>query len=271
MPTIDVDGARLYYETAGSPDSPALLLIHAGIATLRMWDPQVEALARDHYVIRYDTRGFGETETENVEFSNRADARAVLDHLGVDKATVIGCSRGGMIAIDLAVESPERVAGLVTIGSGPGGFPVIELTEREDALFDELDALVEEEDWEQIARKEVELWSFGAERSAAALDPAFVETAYSLNAANVRHADEEPSPIPLDPPAYDRVVDITVPTLVMVGDYDVSETLAQYEYLVTTIPNADGCRFHDSAHLPNVEQPDIFERVLVDWLREHGL
>lgn len=271
MPHLDVSGATLYYETDGHISSPALLLIHAGIANLRMWDPQIPALATGHFVIRFDTRGFGETETEDVPFSNRADAIDLLDHLGIATATVIGCSRGGSIAIDLAIEHPDRVAGIVTIGSGPGGFPEVELTEREDELFDELDALFDAKEWDQLARREAELWDFGPQRSPDGLDPDFVATAYRLNAANVRHATEEPTPVPLEPPAYDRVVDIAVPALIMVGDHDLSPTLAQYEYLLSTIPGADGCRFHDSAHIPSVEQPAEFERVLLEWLREHNL
>lgn len=271
MPHLEVSGASLYYETDGHISAPPLLLIHAGIASLRMWDPQVAALAAEHFVIRFDTRGYGETETENVPFSNRQDALDLLDHLGIARATVIGCSRGGSIAIDLAVAHPDRVSGLVTIGSGPSGFPELELTAREDELFDELDALDEANDWDELARREVELWDFGPNRSAADLDPDFVASAYALNAVNARHAGEDPTPIPLEPPAYDRVVDIAVPALIMVGDHDVSPTLAQYEYLLTTIPRADGCRFPDSAHIPSVEQPAEFERVLLAWLGEHGL
>ena len=271
MPFLDVEGARIYYEADGQPSSPPLLLIHAGIANLRMWDPQVPALAADHFVIRFDTRGFGQTETENVAFSNRSDALAVLDHLGVEQATLIGCSRGGSIALDIAVETPSRVRGVVTIGSGPSGFPDIELTEREDELFDELDDLLEAKDWINLARREAALWDFGPDRLAEDLDQEFVATAYELHEANARHFLESPTSIPLDPPAYDRVVDIEVPCLIMVGDHDVSETLAQYEYLVTTIPNADGCRFPDAAHIPNVEQPAEFERVLLDWLGKHSL
>lgn len=271
MPHLEVNGASLYYETDGHISSPAVLLIHAGIASLRMWDPQVAALSAGHFVIRFDTRGFGETEAADVPFSNRRDALDLLDHLGIARATVIGCSRGGSIAIDLAVAHPDRVAGLVTIGSGPGGFPELELTEREDALFDGLDALDAAKDWDALARREVELWDFGPNRSAADLNPDFVELAYALNAVNVRHGDEDPTPIPLEPPAYDRVVDIAVPALIMVGDHDLSPTLAQYEYLVSTIPGADGCRFPDSAHVPSVEQPEEFERVLLEWLSEHGL
>lgn len=271
MPSLDVAGATLYYETDGHISSPALLLIHAGVATLRMWDPQIAALARRHYVVRYDTRGYGQTETEDVPFSDREDALALLDHLGIARATVIGCSRGGRIALDLAVENPDRVAGLVTIGSGPTGFPETELTEREDAIFDELDALLADGDWERLNRRETELWTIGPERRAADLDPAFVARAYELSEPNIRHHSDAPTPTPLENPAYYRVADIEVPTLIMVGDHDLSEVLAQYEYLAQTIPNADSCRFPDSAHLPSVEQPDEFERVLLAWLTKHAL
>jgi 3-oxoadipate enol-lactonase len=271
MPHIEVPGASLYYETDGHVSKPALLLIHAGIANLRMWDPQLEALAGDHFVIRFDTRGFGQTETLNVEFSDRADALAVLDHLGIAKATLIGCSRGGGIAIDLTVENPGRVTGLITVGSGPSGFPDIELTEAEDALFDALDDAFTDKDWHRLAKLEVQLWDFGPLRREQDLDSGFVATAYELNRVNVVHAEEDPTPVPLEPPAFDRVVDITVPTLVTVGEYDVTPALAQYEYLLSTIPNASGCTFRETAHLPSVERPADFNRVLTGWLQEHSL
>jgi pimeloyl-ACP methyl ester carboxylesterase len=271
MPHIEVPGASLYYEMDGHVSAPALLLLHAGIANLRMWDPQIPALAADHFVIRLDSRGSGQTESLNVDFSNRADALAVLDHLGVARATLIGSSRGGSTAIDIAVESPGRVAGLVTLGSGPSGFPEVELTEAEDALFDGLDDAYVAQDWHRLARREVQLWAIGPTRREEELDPEFVATAYRLNRVNVAHADEDPVPVPLEPSAYDRVVDIEVPTLVTVGEYDLTPALAQYEYLLSTIPNASGCTFRDTAHLPNVERPADFERVLTDWLAEHGL
>jgi 3-oxoadipate enol-lactonase len=271
MPHLDVNGARLYYETDGPVDAPALLLIHAGIASVRMWDPQVPALAQDHHVIRYDTRGFGKTTTEDVEFSDHDDALAILDHLGVERATIIGCSRGGRIAIDLAIQHPERVSGLVTIGSGPSGFPDTELTPEEDAISDQMDAAFEAKDWETLGDLEVKLWGIGPTRREEDLDPEFVAQAYALNRANLPHAEEAAIHVPLEPPAFDRVVDIDVPALILVGDHDVSECLAQYEYLSTTIPRADSARFPGSAHLPSVEQPEEFERILRQWLAQHGL
>src|ERR1700712_1277604 len=108
MPRLELRGSALYYEIDVSPEAPALLLLHAGIAQLRMWDSQIDALSRDHFVVRFDQRGFGLTDSktddsETVAYSDRADAIALLDHLGIATATVIGCSRGGMIAIDLAI------------------------------------------------------------------------------------------------------------------------------------------------------------------------
>ncbi|MCW4385581.1 alpha/beta hydrolase [Salinibacterium sp. SYSU T00001] len=271
MARFDVDGASIYYETEGDPAAPAVLLIHAGIATLRMWDDIVPTLAKNHHVIRFDCRGFGETKTEDVEFSNRADAIALLDHVNVEKATVVGCSRGGLIALDLAVEYPSRVAGVVTIGGGVSGFPDTELTAEEDALIDRMDVAFEQAEWETLNRLEVELWALGVRRDHGGLDPDFVTRAYQLNQPNLAHIHENPTPIPLEPPAYDRLVDVTVPALVMVGDHDLSEVLVAYEYQLSALPKADSARFPDAAHLPSVEQPEEFERVLCRWLAEHDL
>ncbi|KQV06886.1 alpha/beta fold hydrolase [Leifsonia sp. Root112D2] len=271
MPHLDVPGATLYYETDGHISKPAVLLIHAGIATLRMWDSLIPALADDHFVVRFDARGFGQSRTENVPFSDRADALAVLDHLGVASAVVVGCSRGGRIAIDLAVDAADRVNALVTIGSGPGGFPDTELTDEEDAAFDALDDAYEAKDWHRLAQLETELWAFGPARDRQGIDASFVVEAYSLNRPNAGHGADAPVVVALEPPAYDRVCDIEVPALVTVGEFDLSAVLAQQAYLAAAIPDADGYIFSDTAHLPSVEHPQEFATVLTDWLKRHDL
>ena len=115
MPIVEVPGAQLSYDVAGDPTHPAVLFVHAGVATRAMWDPQFDDLARDHYVIRYDTRGYGESPGEDIEFADRHDLIAVLDALDVSRATYVGASRGGRIAVDAALDEPDRVTGLVTI------------------------------------------------------------------------------------------------------------------------------------------------------------
>jgi 3-oxoadipate enol-lactonase len=273
MPTLPTDGATLYYETAGDPLAPALLLIHAGVATLRMWDPQVDLLASDHHVIRYDTRGFGRSRIKNrkAKFAEHDDALRVLEHFEIEQATIIGCSRGGSIALDLAVEHPDRVRGVVAVGTGLSGYPELALSHHEEELFDQIAAAELAGEWEKALRLEVELWVFGPLRDPATLDPAFVERAYELAMDNLKHAASTHRPQPIDPLAFARVRNLAVPALFMVGEFDITETLVYFDYLCHTVPGAESHRFAEAAHLPSVEQPDEFERVLHSWLNRHEL
>lgn len=272
MPLLAVPGAELHYETSGRASAPVLLLIPAGIATLRMWDAQVEAFSEHHLVARYDPRGFGGTRhDESVPFANRADALALLDHLGADRATVIGASRGGTIALDLALDAPDRVAAVVTVGGGPSGFPDAALTAEEQRRVDELDAIDPATDAARLVRLETRLWAVGPERDASDVDPAFVRRALELNAPNIAHAADDGTMLPLEPPAYGRLGDIRVPALVIVGDADLSSARARFEHLLESLPDVTGFRFPDAAHLPSVERPAEFERVVLDWLAGHAL
>ena len=102
---------------------PPLILLHAGIADLRSWDAMVPPLAAAGYrVVRFDARRLWPSTTEDVEFSPRDDLRAVMDALGIGRAVLIGNSRGGMLALDAAIESPERVVAVVGVAAGLAGF-----------------------------------------------------------------------------------------------------------------------------------------------------
>ena len=135
---VDVPGGRLFVASDG--EGPVIVLIHAAVADHRAWDAMIPGLAGKYRVVRYDYRGFGETTTEDVDFSNRADLIAVLDALEIGRAALVGNSRGGMIAFDTAIELPERVVAVVGVGAGLGGFWP-DATPAEQALFDEGDAL----------------------------------------------------------------------------------------------------------------------------------
>ena len=113
---IEVDGGRLYFEADGS--GHPLVLVHAGVANLRQWDAQVPVFAEHYRVIRYDTRGWGQSETEQVEFANRADLATVLDQLGERSAYLLGLSRGGSIVLDFALDYAERTDALIFAAGG---------------------------------------------------------------------------------------------------------------------------------------------------------
>src|SRR5688572_13285599 len=154
---LETNGARLYYEVEGSGEP--LVLIHAGVANLRMWDEQVPALRDAYRVIRYDTRGFGRTETDAVEFSNRADIAALLDHLGEESAHVVGFSRAGSIALDFALEYPGRVRSLVVGAGGISGYESPDESPAED--LEPVERMFEAKDWAGLADWEADYWASG--------------------------------------------------------------------------------------------------------------
>lgn len=271
MPFLDLPGARLHYETDGHASAPVLLLIPAGIATLRMWDEHVPALAASHLVVRYDPRGFGATHHDaDVPFANHADALALLDHLGLARATVVGASRGGAIAIDLALDAPDRVTGLVAVSARIGGHPDVELTADEQRRFDDIDAIDPLVDPARYLAAETALFAVGTTRDEASVDPGFLRRAHDLAAPNVPHVADDGEIVPLDPPADTRLGELDRPALVLVGEHDLSPFLAQFARLVDALPEAEGVRL-DAAHLPSVERPTEFRGLLLDWLDAHAL
>jgi pimeloyl-ACP methyl ester carboxylesterase len=269
---VPVAGGVLAAEQHGKPGDPALLLIHAGIATRRMWDPLVPALAEDHLVLRYDTRGFGDSTSDRVSYSNRADAVAVLDAFGVAAATAIGASRGGQIALDTALEYPDRVRALVLLDAGPGGWDDWTMDPAEEAMVDEADAAEEAEEWERLFELELDLWSVGPHRRRSDLDPAFLDSARSLGRANLTafSAAGQGTPLPLDPPAIGRLRHVGIPALVLVGRQDLSFVHAQHRFLAERLPDSTAAVIEDAAHLPSVERPDAVLEVLLPWLRSHA-
>src|SRR5712692_8710831 len=117
---VETSQGRLYHEVAG--DGPALVLIHGGLWDARMWDDQFDAFAEGHTVIRYDLRGFGRSDPPTGPYSNTRDLTELLRALDIDRATVLGLSMGGRVAIDFAIEHPEMVSGLLPVAAGLGGF-----------------------------------------------------------------------------------------------------------------------------------------------------
>lgn len=258
-----VENGQLYYEVAG--EGYPLVLIHAGIANSRMWDAQFEAFTQRYRVIRYDTRGFGQTRTEETSYSNRQDLYDLLNHLGVEKAYVLGLSRGGQIAIDFTLEHPEMVAALIPVAAGFSGFdfdtPATELQK-----FIEMEALEESGDTEKLEQMELDVWVDGFHRSPGTVDKAVLDFVKEMNATNYHRPEPAATARPLDPPAAGRLAEIQVTTLVIVGDIDTSGTLAMAEAMVQGIKGAKKVVFPGVAHMVNLEKPEEFNQTVLDFL-----
>lgn len=264
---LDVPGARLYWESTGR--GPALVLVHAGIADHGMWDDDVPSFAGGHRVVTYDCRGFGRSRTDAVDYSNRADLAALLDHLGIQRAALLGCSRGGQIALDFTLERPERVSALIAVACGPGGMEHDETTE-EKALTESEEPLLAAGDWAGVADLDVRLWVDGVGQPPTRVASAVRDRVRTMSLANYTAGYPEPRPIPLQPPAIDRLAEVRAPTLIIHGDLDVSGVTAGAEALELGIPGARRVLLPRVAHMVNLERPDDFRRIVRDFLFATG-
>jgi 3-oxoadipate enol-lactonase len=250
----------LAHEVTGS--GPALLLVHAGIADRRMWDDQVGPFADAGWtVIRADLPGFNETPLPEAPVALWATLRDLLDHLGVERAVVAGASLGGRAAVDLALAVPERVRALVLVGSGLAGHRFAEPALFE--LWDRSEAALERGDHEEAARVEIGTWVAGMGRGPEAVDPEVGRRVREMLLAAYAHGEadlEEP-----DPPAATRLGVLAVPTLV-VGEHDRPDIHAMADALAGGIAGAERVVLAGTGHLPNLERPAAFNRVVLEFL-----
>jgi pimeloyl-ACP methyl ester carboxylesterase len=261
--SAEVNGASLRYEVEGSGEP--LVLIHAGICDRRMWETQREAFAERYRVILYDRRGFGETRiAERRPFSNHEDLRGLLDHLGVDSALLLGCSIGSMTALDFALEYPERVRALVLVAPGVGGFdPGGEPPEE----LEELIAADEAGDLETVNELEVRMWVDGPYRTPDEVEPGVRDLVREMNLIALQNeASLEGDERPLQPPAAQRLSEVQVPTLIIAGDLDQPETAVTAAMLEESVRGSRRVVLPGTAHLPNMERPAEFNKIVLRFL-----
>lgn len=261
----DVNGARLRYEVAG--DGHPLVFVHAGIADSRMWDEQFAVFAKQYRAVRYDMRGFGQSQPVPGNFSFSADLHGLLQHLGIEQTHLIGCSMGGATIIDFALEHPDIVTALVPVCSAPSGMPDGDEGEL-PPIIQELIAAHQVGDLDRMNDLEVRLWVDGLYRTPDQVDARVRERVGEMNRVALHNATLATSTEqPLDPPAADRLGEVNVPTLVVVGDLDVPTTQQVATRMLEQISGAQRVVIENTAHLPNMERPDEFNRIVLDFLR----
>jgi pimeloyl-ACP methyl ester carboxylesterase len=256
-----LNGTQVYYEIAGS--GPPLVLVHAGIADSRMWDEQFAVLARDFTVVRYDLRGFGQTPMTAGTFAHHHDLAALLQHLNIARTALLGCSMGGQMIIDFALEYPEIATALIPVASGVSGY--VYEGDR-PPQWDALVAAYEQGDLEQASEYEVQIWVDGPHRRPDQVPASIRDRVRTMNLIALATPEDLGTEQPLDPPAVSRLHEIGVPTLVIIGELDQPRILEQCAYIAQAIPRAETVRL-PTAHLPNMERPDEFNRIVQAFLQ----
>jgi pimeloyl-ACP methyl ester carboxylesterase len=262
----------LAHERSGPTGATPILLLHAGICDRRRWDPIWPALTAGHDVIRVDLRGYGEsTARPDGPWSARADVLEVVDHLGLRRAHLVGCSFGAGVAAELALERPELVASLLL--AAPGGALLTERTDELAAAWELEGAAMEAGDIDAAVEANVAAWVDGPHRGPDVVPAAVRDAVRTMQRRNfdltldwpdeVWEADDE-----LDPEAHERLDEVSAPTLVVVGDLDIDSIRLAADHVLANVRGARAIVWGDVAHLPSMERPDDFAAAVLDWVSE---
>lgn len=260
-----IESAQIYYEIAGA--GTCFVMIHAGVADHRQWNNEFAVFARAYRALRYDMRGHGKSEPVEGEFSHLGDLVALLDTLELHEPMIImGCSMGGGLAMDFALTHPSRVKALIMVGSGPSG---LELNVPMPAKFAEAEKAYKAGDLDLLAEMETQLWFDGTDRTPDQVNPAMRKLAYEMNRHALSLEDRKLGKRLPDAeiPAFDRLSQIGIPVLVIVGQHDTPYILAAADYMVERLPSARKVAIADAAHMPNMDHPEQFQKVVKEFLK----
>ena len=259
--SVSVNDTRLSYEIRG--EGPAVVLIHGGGFDRRMWDDQVPDLARDFRVIRYDVRGAGQSASaEGQTFEHHEDLAALLRHLTVSGASIVGQSLGGRIAMDLALAHPDMVDRLVLVGPGVSGWP----WSRKDFgdWIDTMSAGLTRKDTTQV----VAGWLSSDYMKSVMERPGVSDRVRQFATENARMWFENSTDEELSPPAIGRLKAITSRTLIILGSRDERVIHRIVDSLMPGLPNARLTRMEGLGHAPNLEEPARFNELVIGFLRD---
>ncbi len=262
---VEIPGARLYYEMAG--DGEPLVLLHGGLLDRRMWDEQFPFFAQHYRVIRYDRRSAGKSETTpSLElYTHHRDLHQLLSALNIKRATIVGLSEGGRVAIDFSIAYPEMVQKLVVVSPAVSGFEY-----HDEWIFKHGEAMVQalkQRDLAGAVEEFLIMWVDGPYRTPEQVDPVvrarvreMVTHAFPLSrlASNVQY---------LDPPAVGRLTEIHVPTLIIVGELDTSDVQTIGKLLHEKVAGAELVTMANVAHTLVMEKPGEFNGLVDHFLR----
>jgi pimeloyl-ACP methyl ester carboxylesterase len=248
MPTLDREGVRMSYEVHGQ--GPVILLTHGYAASMRMWDSQIEALGRSHRLIIWDMRGHGESGSpEDPDcYSQEAtleDMEALLHACGAERAVIGGLSLGGYMSLAFHRMRPEKVRALMLFDTGPG-FRNPEAREGWNRYAEDTARSLEEKGLSAL-RDSPEV-AASKHHSVGGL----IQAARGILTQR-------------DAAVIDSLEKIAVPTLIVVGAED-EPFLKPTDYMAAKIPNAVKKVLPAAGHAVNLDQPDVFNDVVLSFL-----
>jgi 3-oxoadipate enol-lactonase len=252
---VSVKDGRIWYETCGE-GSKALVLVHDDVLHSAAWDAVWPLLCRNFHVLRYDRRGYGQSPTATVAYSPIDDIGAVMRAASIAHGVLVGSASGGGLAVDFALAHPEAVDRLVLVGPSVSGVP------HSSYFIGRVTGLQQ-----RLKRGDID----GAIRDSWYLAPGHdavrrhIVDLLRANPQDISH----PDPALPRPPAKPLLSTIAVPTLILIGEYDIGDNQAVAGAIEALIPGAKRVVVPNSGHLLYLERPDAFVG-LVAWFMSSG-
>jgi 3-oxoadipate enol-lactonase len=253
---VIVDGGKLFYESAGKGMN--IVLLHDGMVNREIWDEQFPVLAKMYRVVRYDRRGYGKSSDPEMKYSHIEDLNQLFIQLKIDKAIIFGMSSGGRLAIDFTLTYPEKVKGLVLVGAVVSGFGYTSHMNTRGGHFDPQkfsDPVKVNEYFVKDDPYEIYSENTAAKEKVMKLLPNFARE----------------NRVPTQPPkkvAVRSLSEINVPALILVGEYDIPDVHAHAGVINAGISNSKREIIPRSGHLIPIEQPELFNQAIMNFLNK---
>ena len=247
----EVTRGVLKYEIHGKGET--ITFLHGFGMDHRLWQPQIEYFTQQFQVLTYDLRGFGTSSIPGSPYAHHDDLARLLEHLGINQTHLVGLSLGGEIAIDTTLTHPDLVKSLTLINSSLGGYASTvswNVHAREEGIPNGKHYWLTHEVFNET-RKHPE---------------AYTHLQQMVKDYSGSHWIDGDMRKKLFPKAIDRIMEIAVPTLIMKGANDLSYFHDVARILERRIELSRTEEIEDSGHLINIEQPIIFNTMLVDFL-----
>ncbi len=260
---ITSGAALLAAEVVGCGD--LVVFLHANVCDNRMWRAQLDGVGVAAMAVAYDRRGFGATQAEKQDHSAVGDLMAVIDDLANGRpAILVGCSQGGRIALDAALLHSSRVCGLVLIAPSVSGAPDPIYTPEIATLMARQKAAEERGDLDRVNAIKAHLWLDGPLAPEGRVAGEARRLFLDMNGVALR---SPPTGANLDQiSAFDRLREISAPTLVICGDLDFPHIRERSRFIATTIANATHQELAGAAHLPSVDRPGDVTSLITTFI-----
>jgi len=260
---IQANGIRIHYELTGNEDKDVVALSHSLASSLNLWQPQMGVLCRHFRVLAYDTRGHGGTEASAPPYTLAQlgdDAVALLDALHIERVHWVGISMGGMIGLCMALDHPNRLKSLSLCDTAAV------VPQEAGPIWRERVDVARREGMSPLVQPTLERWFTPAflgsnQPMADQIRRQILDTpvdGYIGCSEAIRHLDY-----------LDRLHEIEVPTLIMVGENDPGTPVDASRAMHERIPGSKLVILPSAFHLSNIEQADAFNRELMAFLSDN--